>query len=304
MASNPTAPSAELLRTLVEVGHTGSIAGAARVLGLTQQAVSGRIRSLEDAIGVSVLHRGISGSTLTDAGALITSWAGDVLAAHDRLAAGLLTLTATHPARLRVAASQTIAEVLLPGWLVRLRDAEQSAGRPPTAVDLLTENSAGVIDKVRRGEVELGFIETPVLPTGLQLDDLGVDELAVLVAPTHPWAQWERPVRLDELAAARLVTREPGSGTRDALEHIIHERLDRDPAPAQLELATPAAVRSAIRAGTAPGVLSRQVVRDDLVLGRLVLVPTDGEPLTRPLTAVRRHRIPGSVAEQLVAIAS
>lgn len=304
MASNPTAPSAELLRALVEVGHTGSIAGAARALGLTQQAVSGRIRSLEAATGVSVLHRGVSGSTLTDAGTLITSWAEDLLAAHDRLAVGLRTLAATHPARLRVAASQTIAEVLLPGWLVRLRDSEQAAARPPTAVDLLTENSAVVIDKVRRGEVELGFIETPVLPTGMHLDDLGVDELAVLVAPAHPWARREQPLGMDELAATRLVTREPGSGTRDALERIIRERLDRHPVPAQLELATTAAVRSAIRAGTAPGVLSRQVVRDDLVLGRLVLVPTEGEPLTRPLTAVRRHRIPGSAAEQLVAIAS
>ena len=73
--------------------------------------------------------------------------------------------------------------------------------------------------------------------------------------------------------------------------------------PAQLELATTAAVRSAIRAGTAPGVLSRQVVRDDLVLGRLALVPTDGEPLTRPLTAVRRRRVPGDATQQLIAIA-
>ena len=303
MASNPAAPSAELLRALVEVGYTGSIAGAARVLGLTQQAVSGRIRSLEAAAGVSVLHRGTGGSTLTDAGALIANWAEDLLAAHDRLAAGLRTLVATPPPRLRVAASQTIAEVLLPGWLVRLRDTELRAGRPPTVVDLLTGNSAGVIEKVRRGEVELGLIETPVLPTGLQLDAIGVDELVVLVAPAHPWAQREQPLGLDELAAARLVTREPGSGTREALERIIEERLHTHSAPAQLELATTAAVRSAIRAGTAPGVLSRQVVRDDLVLGRLALVPTDGEPLTRPLTAVRRRRVPGDATQQLIAIA-
>jgi DNA-binding transcriptional LysR family regulator len=75
------------------------------------------------------------------------------------------------------------------------------------------------------------------------------------------------------------------------------------PAPA-VELSTSAAVRSAIAAGTAPGVLSALAVRDDLTLGRLVAVPTE-QPILRPLTAIWQggRTPPPGPARDLIAIA-
>jgi len=95
-----------------------------------------------------------------------------------------------------------------------------------------------------------------------------------------------------------LVTREPGSGTRDTLTDYLSAVFPPLPcgppasvAPA-VELGTSAAVRSAIAAGVGPGVLSRLAVRDDLVLGRLVAVELAGPPLTRVFTAVWRYDRP------------
>jgi len=296
------------LRSLREVGRQGSIAAAAAVLGVSQQALSARMRTLERAMGVSLLSRTPSGSHLTEQGRLVVGWAEDVLDAADRLEAGLRSIRSGVSHRLAIAASQTIAEHLVPHWLVELRSVElssvelsgvelsgvelktgeQVADYLPTVVELTVANSTGVIELVRDAKADLGFIETPHLPSDLVTVRLRDDELLVVAAPGHRWAHRRRPLTLGEIARTPLVMREAGSGTRDTLtDHLAAQDPPLRPAIA-MELGTSAAVRSAIAAGVGPGVLSRLAVRDDLVLGRLVAVEIAGPPLTRQLTAVWR----------------
>jgi DNA-binding transcriptional LysR family regulator len=287
------------LRALREVGRHESIAAAAPVLGVSQQALSARMRTLERVMGIPLLARSSAGSHLTEQGRLIVGWAEDVLDAADRLEAGLRSIRSGVSHRLSVAASQTIAEHLVPHWLVELRAIEQaspdlaSTGRAPdetpTVVELTVANSTGVIELVRDVKVRLGFIETPHLPTDLVTVHLRDDEMLVVTAPGHPWARRRSPLSLAEVAAAPLVMREAGSGTRDTLTDHLAAQHPPLTARIAMELGTSAAVRSAIAAGVGPGVLSRLTVRDDLVLGRLVAVEVAGPPLTRQLTAVWRH---------------
>ncbi len=277
------------LRALREVGRYGSIAAAAAVLGVSQQALSARMRTLERVTGLTVLARTPSGSHLTEQGQLVVGWAEEVLDAADRLEAGLRSIRSGVSHRLAIAASQTIAEHLVPHWLVDLRVSEQAADYAPTVVELAVANSTRVIELVRNVKARLGFIETPQLPADLMTAHVREDEMLVVSAPGHPWARRRTPLPLTELAATPLVMREAGSGTRVTLtDHLaaqhppLHARI-------AMELGTSAAVRSAISAGVGPGVLSRLTVRDDLVLGRLVAIEVAGPPLTRPLTAVWRH---------------
>jgi len=287
------------LRALREVGRHESIAAAAPVLGVSQQALSARMRTLERVVGIPLLARSSAGSHLTEQGRLIVGWAEDVLDAADRLEAGVRSIRSGVSRRLSIAASQTIAEHLVPHWLVELRGIEQAgpdlAGTEqapdatPTVVELTVANSTGVIELVRDVKVRLGFIETPHLPTDLVTVHLRDDEMLVVTAPGHPWARRRGPLSLAEVAAAPLVMREAGSGTRDTLTDHLAAQHPPLTARIAMELGTSAAVRSAIAAGVGPGVLSRLAVRDDLVLGRLVAIEVAGPPLTRQLTAVWRH---------------
>ena len=115
------------LRALREVGRQGSIASAATVLGVSQQALSARMRTLERTMNVTLLVRSPGGSHLTEQGRLIVGWAEDVLDAADRLEAGLRSIRSGVSQRLAIAASQTIAEHLVPHWLVELRGIEQAS---------------------------------------------------------------------------------------------------------------------------------------------------------------------------------
>ncbi|MFT4224778.1 LysR substrate-binding domain-containing protein, partial [Micropruina sp.] len=88
---------------------------------------------------------------------------------------------------------------------------------------------------------------------------------------------------LAELMETPLVVREPGSGTRIALERALGGRPTATPA---LELASNAAVRVAVIAGAAPAVLSEHAVQAAVSAGELRAVMVDGLVVERPLRAV------------------
>jgi len=287
-------PDLDSLALLLEVAATGSLGRAAAAHGLSQPAVSARVQAVERLVGFPLLVRGARGSTLAPQGALLAG----VLGAAAVLDAGIASLRGDLDARLRVAASLTVAEHLLPGWLVRL-----AAARPDTAVSLTASNSADVAVAVLGGQVELGFVEGPDLPGGLQEQVVGADRLVVVVPPGHPWSRRRRPVEATELAATRLVQREPTSGTRTALEHAL-AGLGPLAAPL-LELSTSSGVRAAVAAGAGPAVLSDLAVSEDLAAGRLVQVPLRGVELRRQLRAVWTvGQRPGGPARDLLAIAA
>src|SRR5215472_1413444 len=143
--------------------------------------------------------------------------------------------------RLRVSASSTIAEQLLPAWLASFRAA--AAGRPGGPVPdvvLTAVNTDTVIARVTEDAADIGFIEGPRRPTGLRSRVIGHDRLVVVVAPGHPWARRRRGVGAAELASTPLVGREGGSGTRDTLSAALAAALGPGAAqvPAALSLST------------------------------------------------------------------
>lgn len=272
-------PDLDSLQLLLEVAASGSLGQGAARHGISQPAVSARVKAMERLVGFPLLTRSARGSSLTPAGALLADWARTVLQAAQVLDTGIDTLRADRAGRLRVAASQTVAEHLLPGWLVRL-----AADHPDTAVSLDAGNSAQVAAAVLAEQADLGFVEGPDLPNGLTGRVVARDRLVVVVSRAHPWARRRKPVEAGELAATRLVQREAASGTRTSLELALAAFAPL--AVPLLELSTSSSVRSAVAAGAGPAVLSDLAVRDDVAAGRLVQVPVRGADLTRQLRAI------------------
>ncbi|MEU6816258.1 LysR family transcriptional regulator [Streptomyces sp. NPDC046860] len=284
-------PDLGALELLLAVARLGSLGSAARELGITQPAASSRLRSMERQLGVALVDRSPRGSRLTDAGALVTDWARQVVAAAEVFDAGAQALRARRDSRLRVAASMTIAEYLLPGWLLALR-----AGRPETAVSLLAGNSARVAELLLSGEADLGFVEGLTVPAGLDSAVIAHDRLTVVTAPTHPWARRPRPLGTAELAATPLILRERGSGTRQVLDAAIG-----GPARPLIELSSTTAVKAAAVGGAGPAVLSELAVGEELAARRLVGIPVEGVSLRRDLRAVwpTGHRPTGPARDLL-----
>ncbi|WP_030613524.1 LysR family transcriptional regulator [Streptomyces achromogenes] len=284
-------PDLAALELLLAVARLGSLGAAAREVGITQPAASSRLRSMERQLGVALVDRSPRGSRLTNAGALVTDWARRVVEAAAAFDAGARALRDRRDSRLRVAASMTIAEYLLPGWLLALH-----AERPDTAVSLLAGNSAKVAELLLAGEADLGFVEGLDVPTGLDSTVIAHDRLIVVTAPGHPWARRRRPLTAEELASTPLILRERGSGTRQVLDAALGGL-----ARPLIELSSTTAVKASAVSGAGPSVLSELAVGEELSLRRLVSIPVEGVPLRRALRAVwpTGHRPTGPARELL-----
>lgn len=285
------------LELFIDTIRLGSISAAAREHHLSQPSATERLRSLERRLGVSLLRRGPGGSAPTPAGEAFAGWAREVLHSVDHLSAGVAALreaTDRHP--LRVMASLTIAEYVLPTWLRAHARADGSA------VELAVGNSVAVARAVGDGHVRLGFVETPRRFVGLRTVVVGGDRLSVVVAATHPWARRRRPVSPAELAATPMLVRELGSGTRDAFEDALR-RAGCEPAEPLAVLASTTSLKSATAAGVGPSVLSELAIATDVAAGVLATVDVEGLDLDRQFRALWRPDTSDAEVQRFVRLA-
>jgi DNA-binding transcriptional LysR family regulator len=162
---------------LLAVARTGSLGAAGREVGLTQQAVSARIGSIEAQTGVRLVVRTTRGSQLTSAGVVVAEWADRLLDVAQHVDAGLASLRTESRKRVKVVASLTIAEHLVPRWLVCLQTAAARQGIAAPEVILTTYTP----DHLRAVEHEINNRPRHVL------GDRSPTELftALLTSPDH-----------------------------------------------------------------------------------------------------------------------
>ena len=294
MPLGPAFPELASLDLFVSVVELGSVSRAAKAHGIAQPSASSRMKHLERQLGLKLLSRGPTGSVPTDAGVVVAGWAEAILRSAHELKAGLEAFQAEQSGRLRVTASFTIAEYLLPQWLGRF-----AREHPGDSVALEVANSTAVVQRLHDGIADLGFIETTSPAPELEQQVVGTDELIAVVARTHPWAR-RGTVPVEALAATPLVTREAGSGTREAFEAALAD-LDLGPPTAVLELGSTSAVRSAVIDGNSPTVISRLAVADELENGSLIEIAVTDLNITRVLRAVwsKRQPLPPLAAQLL-----
>lgn len=288
-------PDVVSLDLLLSVAELGSIRQAARAHEVSQPAASMRLRSLEAVLGVQLLDRSSGRARLTPAGVAVVGWSEPVLDAVAALQSGVAALRAEGRTQLRIAASMTVAEYLVPGWLSALRGAE-----PGATVSLQMGNSEQVLETIGRRGADVGFVEGRRAPGSLLSRAVCDDDLVLVVAPGHRWARRRSPVTPEELGAAPLVLRERGSGTREVLEAALAGH-GLAPLPSA-ELASTTAIKAAVAEGGAAAVLGRLAVRAELADGRLVAVATQDLALSRMIRVVWDGRVPlAPLARRLLA---
>jgi molybdate transport repressor ModE-like protein len=275
----PSTPDLISLDLLDSIAELGSLSQAAARHRMSQPAVSMRMGQLERMLGMTLLERGPGGTRLTEVGGQVAILGRRVLDEVSAMMTAIDALVAQESSHLRVAASFTIAEHLLPGWIGALH-----AGTPDAVVAMEVSNSARVLVQVRDGRVDIGFVEGHDGGLGgLRAEVVALDTLEVVVSRAHPWTRRRAPVDGAELAATELIVREAGSGTREVLDAAL--RAWGGPR-SRLELGSTASILAAARSGEAPAVLSALAVAEDIEAGRLVAVRTEGVDLSRALRAV------------------
>ena len=279
------------------VADTGSTTAAGVSVSLSQSATSGALNELESLLGTQLFDRIGKRLLLNDNGRALLPQARALLDGVQEIEnhfglGGSGATTAPMATRLRVGASTTIGNYLLPALV-----ASYLKAWPGTAVDVVIGNTRDVAESVARLEVDMGLIEGPCREAEVRAEAWLEDELVIVAAPTHALAQGaaEARVPLKSLRETRWLLREPGSGTREAVEHALLPHLHH--MNDAMQLGSTEAIKQAAAEGLGLACLSLCAVQDLLTLSRLVVLRTTLPRLTRRFYLVhhRQKRLSGNL---------
>lgn len=141
------------LRTFATIARTGSIARAAERLALSQPALSGHVKSLEEELGLRLFDRNAKGMVLTQAGRRILRHAEQLLAVRDDLLAEAKTLQGMLHGTLRLGIAGNANTLRIDRWLEILADRH-----PDISVQLEAAPSARIVEDIITGKLDAGCI--------------------------------------------------------------------------------------------------------------------------------------------------
>ena len=269
LKDSPQAAPAALLRVnmrqlevFVATARGGSTRAAAERMFRSQSAASTALGELEATLGAQLFDRvgrrlvlNESGRALLPKATALIDQAGDI----QQLFAG------DYAATLQIASSFTIGEYLLPP-----RVAQWKRDHPSSRVRMLIGNTREVVDAVVGFDVDVGFVEGAQTHPDLLVRPWLIDELVIVAAPSHPLAG--RAVNVRDLRSAQWVSRELGSGTREAADRWLLERLGH--LNVEFELGSTEAIKQLVMNGAGIACLSRHTVTQALEMGWLVMLRT------------------------------
>lgn len=273
------------LRIFAAVATTGSTTAAAASIALSQSATSAALNELESLLGGKLFNRVGGRLVLNEHGRSMLPPALWVLDAVQDIENQFGSEGQPAAPRIRIAASTTTGNYLLPKVI-----ASYSRGAPGALFALDIGNTRQVVRAVAAFEVDLGFVEGPVIEPHIKVLPWTQDELVVVASPRHPLAKSKRGGRvgLEALREAVWLLREPGSGTREVVEGALLPHLHRLRTGA--EFGSAEAIKHAVAEGMGITCLSRHAVADLVETGRLVILPTRIPRIERTLYLIHHER--------------
>ena len=245
-------PELAELRAFCAAVDLGSLGRAARLLRVSQPALSKRLRGLEALTGSRLVERSPRGVLPTPAGKELYRAARRLLAEAEAVEALMDGLSA-EAAPVRLAASPTIAEVVLPPIMVDL----ESRRERHLSVELSIANSRTVCALVLDGRADIGLAAThapDMQHSGLTEAPFSEDEIVVAVPEDHPWAAVDE-IDSAEFVATRMIMRDPGADSRRTVSDRLGA-LGMSLAPPLAEIGSTAAAITTAIAKRAPALLS------------------------------------------------
>ena len=268
------------LEVFQAIAESGSYTRAAQRLHLTQPTVSMQIKKLTDAAGTPLLEQLGKKVHLTEAGREVLAYARVIHGQLEELEAVLNRLKGVAGGRLRISVAST-ANYFMPALL-----AEFSRRHPEVKASLDITNRETLLRQLNENTVDLVVMGQP--PTELNLEAaVFLDNPLVIVAPpSHPLARAKR-IPLARLEKEVFLVREPGSGTRIAMERFFSERHIQ--LTTGMEVGSNEAIKQSVQAGLGLGLLSRATIEQELELKRLVVLDVAEFPIMRHWYVVHRR---------------
>lgn len=272
------------LRVFYEVATRLNFTKAAAKLNITQPAVSKHIHEMEQQLNTRLFKRNGNNVQLTSAGDIVLGYASRILTAYSNLEAELSQLSDVSGGIIRIGASTTVAQTVLPRSLALLKM------KHPQIKFLFTQgNTDFITQQVINEQIDVAIVEGNTHHPQVSYSPFLQDEL-VLVTGTKTKLAKKGEIKLHELYAIPLVMREAGAGTLEVIQKTLTMAgVETTKLNIEIELESTIAIKEYLLYSEAASFLSVQSVINELKYQQLAIIDIDGFQILRDFQFIQLH---------------
>jgi DNA-binding transcriptional LysR family regulator len=286
------------LNVFYTVAKRLSFTKAAAELFVTQPAVTKHIQELEHHFGTALFDRRGNQISLTSAGSVLLRHAETIMATYRQLEFDMNALKGQPGGTLRLGASTTVAQYVIPPVLARFH--EQSAD---VSISMLSGNTEQVEQQLLNNDIDLGLVEGRTHHSDIRYTPFVKDELVLICRSDHPLADRDE-ITLDELRAVPIVLRERGSGSLEVVEHALRGvGLRLTDLTVEMQLGSTESIKSYLSSSRCMAFVSVFAVQDELRLGTLKVLDVENLTIQRDFYSIQLQGVGGGLADTFMRFA-
>lgn len=279
-----------------QVARVKSFSKAAKLLHISQPAISAQIHSMEEFYGIKLFERTPHGVSLTPAGTVLFDYAKQILELHEDLERKLTGMADEKNQKLVIGATPTVGSHALACGIWTFKDKY-----PDLQINLEINNLQEVATKVYEKDVDLAIVECPVKGyKGLTTKTVFTDELVAIVPKNEYWSA-KTSVTLEELMKNRLILREDGSELHYILDEVLKPlSLSFADLKPRTTISSSVAIKAAVENGHGVSIGLRLTVQKELRHGTIQALAIDNIDPRVEYNLVYRENDLSSVAKRFI----
>lgn len=279
-----------------QVARVKSFSKAAKLLHISQPAISAQIHSMEEFYGIKLFERTPHGVTLTSAGEILFDYAKQILELHDELERKLAGMADEKNQRLIIGATATVGSHALACGIWTFKDKY-----PDLHISLEIGSLQDMVARIDDHTIDLAIIECPIFNyKGLTKKSVFTDELVAIVPNNEQWTN-KKSVTIDELTKHRLILPEEGSELQSILDEALAPlKMKFTDLKPRTTISNSNAIKSAVEKGHGVSVCLRLTVQRELRHGIVLALPIENITQSVEYNLVYRDAELSSIAKRFI----
>jgi DNA-binding transcriptional LysR family regulator len=267
------------LEVLIAVANERGFSRAADKLYRTQPAISQAIRRLEEEVGEPLFDRSSKDGTLTASGQVLLKYAQQIINLRRDAKLAVKELKDLQRGKVTLGANEYTVMYLLPVISIyRVR-------HPHIKIEVKRDLASRIPSEVLKRDVEIGIVSFRPNDPALATVSVATDELALIVAPTHPLAE-KKVVSVRELGVESFIAHNVRSPYRERVVQTFEKH--RTPLNISMELPTLEAIKRFVEQGMGVALVPRLAAQAEIERGQVVAIPVREMRLERTLYLIYR----------------
>ena len=255
-------------KVFLAVANNLSFSKAAEELFISQPAVTKHIKELENQLGIALFLRKGNRISLTTAGNIVYNYTQQAFSLHTELEYKIGALKNNMKGKLRLGASSTISQYLLPQIL-----ADFHSRFPGIEVSLNNGNSFDMEKMLAAGQIDIALVENHSSKADFRYKKYIEDEIVAITGSNSSYAKLNS-MDLNDLQVMPLILRERGSGTLEVIEHELKKaNIDIEKLNIVIHLGSTEAIKNFLEHYDGMGLVSLKSIKKEIQLNSLKIIP-------------------------------